>query len=90
MDKYFFRIYGGNTFPEKKPNPFGLRKLMEEAGAQCEHPWMIGDSSVDIQTARNAGVRCVGVTYGIKPESLVEYPPDVLLDSLDRLLPALK
>jgi phosphoglycolate phosphatase len=90
MDKYFFRIYGGNTFPEKKPSPFGLRKLMEETGTKPENTWMIGDSSVDIQTARNAGVRCVGVTYGIKPESLETDPPDVLLDSLEGLLPALK
>jgi len=89
MDKYFFRIYGGNTFPEKKPSPFGLRKLMEEAGAPTENTWMIGDSSVDIQTARNAGVRCVGVTYGIKPESLETDRPDVLLDSLDGFLTAL-
>lgn len=90
MDKYFFRVYGGNSFPEKKPNPFGLHKLMEEAGTQPESTWMIGDSSVDILTARNAGVRCVGVTYGIQPESLETYPPDVLLDSLAELLPALK
>ena len=90
MDKYFFRVYGGNSFPEKKPNPFGLHKLMEEAGAQPESTWMIGDSSVDILTARNAGVRCVGVTYGIQPESLETYPPDVLLDSLAGLLPALR
>jgi len=90
MDKYFFRIYGGNTFPQKKPNPFGLRKLMEEAGAQPGNTWMIGDSSVDIQTARNAGVRCVGVTYGIQPESLETCPPDVLLHSLDGFLPALE
>lgn len=89
MDKYFFRIYGGNTFPDKKPNPFGLRRLMEEAGARTENTWMIGDSSVDIQTARNAGVRCVGVTYGIKPESLETDRPDVLLDSLDGFLTAL-
>jgi phosphoglycolate phosphatase len=90
MDKYFFRIYGGNTFPQKKPNPFGLHKLMEEANVQPAQTWMIGDSSVDILTARNAGVRCVGVTYGIQPESLETYPPDVLLDSLAGFLPALK
>ncbi len=90
MDRYFFRIYGGNTFPEKKPNPFGLHKLMEEASIPPENTWMIGDSSVDILTARNAGVRCVGVTYGIQPESLEANPPDVLLDSLDGFLPALE
>jgi phosphoglycolate phosphatase len=85
MDKYFFRVYGGNSFPEKKPNPFGLFKLMEEAGATPEHTWMVGDSSVDVLTARNAGVRCAGVTYGIQPESLDACPPDLLLDSLARL-----
>jgi phosphoglycolate phosphatase len=63
---------------------------MQEAGAQRETTWMIGDSSVDIQTARNAGVRCVGVTYGIKPESLETDPPDVLLDSLAGFLLTLK
>ena len=82
MDKYFFQVYGGNSFPEKKPNPFGLHKLMEEAGATPDHTWMVGDSSVDVLTARNAGVRCAGVTYGIQPESLETYPPDLLLDSL--------
>jgi phosphoglycolate phosphatase len=89
MEKYFFRIYGGNTFPRKKPDPFGLHKLMDEAPATPANTWMIGDSSVDILTARNAGVRCVGVTYGIQPESLVTYPPDILLDSLDGLLHAI-
>jgi phosphoglycolate phosphatase len=43
---------------------------------------MIGDSAVDIRTARNAGVRACGVTYGFQPESLVDDPPDLLLDSL--------
>ncbi len=90
MDKYFFRVYGGNSFPEKKPNPFGLFKLMEEAGVSPERTWMIGDSSVDVLTARNAGVHCVGVTYGIKPESLATNPPDLLLDSLTQLPAALR
>ena len=90
MGKYFFRIYGGNSFPLKKPDPFGLNKLMEEAGARREHTWMIGDSSVDILTARNAHVRCAGVTYGIQPESLETHPPDLLLDSMLGLLPAIR
>lgn len=90
MDKYFFRVYGGNSFPEKKPNPFGLLKLMEEAGVAPDRTWMIGDSSVDVLTARNAKVRCAGVTYGIQPDSLETYPPDLLLDSLTQLPAALR
>jgi phosphoglycolate phosphatase len=90
MGKYFFQVYGGNSFPKKKPDPFGLHKLMEETGARPDETWMIGDSSVDILTARNAGVQCAGVTYGIQPESLETHKPDVLLDSLTELVQALE
>jgi phosphoglycolate phosphatase len=41
---------------------------------------MIGDSGVDIQTARNAGVRSCGVAWGFQPEGFLENPPDVLVD----------
>lgn len=82
MDKYFFQVYGGNSFVEKKPHPMGIDKLIEECGAARERTWMVGDSSVDVLTARNAGVKAVGVTYGLKPATLDEAPPDVLLDTL--------
>ena len=78
-----FRIYGGNSFDQKKPHPIGIDTLRSEAGSTQADTWMIGDSWVDIQTARNAGVSSCGVTYGFQPESLVEYPPDVLVDRLE-------
>jgi phosphoglycolate phosphatase len=78
-----FRVYGGNSFEQKKPHPVGIDTLRAEARANREDTWMIGDSSVDIRTARNAGVPCCGVTYGFQPESLVEFPPDVLVDRLE-------
>jgi len=52
---YFLHIYGGDSFQTKKPDPLGLRTLMSEAGALPEETVMIGDSKVDVQTARNAG-----------------------------------
>ena len=78
---YFLNIYGGNSFPVKKPDPLGLRALMNEAGARAEETVMIGDSKVDVETARNAGAWCVGCTFGLAPQSLVDSPPDVLVDS---------
>jgi phosphoglycolate phosphatase len=78
---YFLNIYGGNSFATKKPDPEGLRALMVEAGAEPEETVMIGDSQVDVETARNAGAWCIGCTFGLAPESLLEYPPDVLVDS---------
>jgi phosphoglycolate phosphatase len=50
---------------------------------------MIGDSSVDILTARNANTRSVGLLYGLQPESLREVPPDLLLERMEDLLPHL-
>jgi phosphoglycolate phosphatase len=78
---YFLNIYGGNSFTTKKPDPEGLFALMKEAGARPEETVMIGDSQVDVQTARNAGAWCIGCTFGLAPGSLEVIPPDVLVDS---------
>ncbi len=78
---YFLNIYGGNSFATKKPNPEGLRALMSEAGAQPDETVVIGDSQVDVETARNAGAWCIGCTFGLAPESLSSNPPDVIVDS---------
>ena len=82
---YFARIYGGNSFPTKKPDPFGLRVVMRETGFAPQRTLMVGDSSVDVLTARNAGVACAGVTFGLRPEDFERYPPDILVDDLRRL-----
>ncbi len=81
MADYFLHVYGGNSFPVKKPDPFGLRSLMEETGARPEQTVMIGDSHIDVETARNAGAWSVGCTFGFGPHTLIATPPDVLVDS---------
>lgn len=73
---YFLHVYGGNSFEQKKPHPMGIEVLMAECGTARENTVMIGDSSVDVQTARNAAVHAWGVSYGFQPESLVAHPPD--------------
>lgn len=78
---YFLRIYGGNSFSTKKPNPEGLQALMTEAGAAPEQTVVIGDSHVDVLTARNGGAWAIGCTFGLAPESLAATQPDVLVDS---------
>jgi len=80
LGPYFFQIYGGNSFHTKKPDPAGVQALLEESGAQPEETVMIGDSDIDILTARNAGIYSVGVTYGLAPHTLEDAPPDVLID----------
>jgi phosphoglycolate phosphatase len=81
----FFQVYGGNSFDFKKPHPIGVETLMLEAGVPASRSLMIGDSSVDIQTARNAGIPSAGVTYGFQPESLADPVPDYLFDAMTAL-----
>lgn len=83
VGQYFFQIYGGNSFEHKKPHRIGVDTLRAEADATSGETWMVGDSYVDVQTARNAGVASCGVTYGFQPETFREFPPDVLVDRLE-------
>ncbi len=80
---HFFQVYGGNSFDLKKPDPVGVHALMREAGVPAERTLMIGDSSVDILTARNAGIASCGVTYGFAPETLADPSPDRLADRME-------
>lgn len=89
LEGVFFRVYGGNSFPAKKPDPIGIDTLRNESGTDAERTLMVGDSSVDIHTARNAKVFSVGLTYGLQPDSLRDVPPDLLLDRMEDLIPHL-
>jgi phosphoglycolate phosphatase len=82
---HFLRVYGGNSFDQKKPHPVGIETLMDECGAAREKTIMVGDSSVDVQTARNAQVTACGVTWGFQPETFAGYPPDFLVDRPEEL-----
>ncbi len=84
---HFLRIYGGNSFEQKKPDPVGVETLLRETGAGRERTMMIGDSAVDVRTARNARVHAVGMTYGFQPLTLESDPPDILLDNMADLVP---
>ncbi len=77
----FFQIYGGNSFETKKPDPLGARTIMQEAAAMPDESVMVGDSEVDILTARNAGMWSIGVNYGFAPHSLERVHPDILVDT---------
>ncbi len=86
---HFRAVYGGNSFERKKPDPMGVESILREFGAAPEQVMFVGDSEVDVQTARNAGTWSCGVTYGFGSHRLEEYPPDLLVDSLTELVPHL-
>jgi len=85
LGKYFFQVYGGNSFPTKKPDPFGALQLAGEAGVLPDQTVVIGDSHNDVLTARNAAMWSLGLSYGLAPQSLVMTPPDVLVDTPEEI-----
>jgi phosphoglycolate phosphatase len=85
LGEFFAQVYGGNSFHTKKPDPLGARTLLEETGTRPEQAMIIGDSSLDVLTGRNAGLWTCGCTYGLTPHTLEDAPPDVLIDSPSEL-----
>jgi phosphoglycolate phosphatase len=85
LGSHFFQVYGGNSFAQKKPDPIGIETLLLESGEARERTMMVGDSCVDVQTARNAGVKACGVRYGFQPESFEQDPPDIVVDNMGEL-----
>ena len=88
MDRYFLFVYGGNSFPQKKPDPVGTLALMKDTGASPAQTIIVGDSDTDVLTGQAAGIWTCGVTYGFGAHSLENSPPDLLLGDL-RDLPLL-
>lgn len=69
-----------------KPDPTGVRSILEELGAEKPRTLFVGDSDVDIQTGHNAGVRSCGVTWGFRSrKSLVDAGADYLAESTEEL-----
>lgn len=85
FSRYFRYVYGGNSFEKKKPDPMGVQTLLRGLKAAPQEAMMVGDSEVDIKTARNAGTWACGVSYGLGVDGLRAHPPDLMLDSLVEL-----
>ena len=87
LDGYFEKVFGGDAFERKKPDPLPLLKTCEALGTAPARTLMVGDSSNDAQAARAAGCPVVLVTYGYnhgQPVRAVD--ADGFVDSLAQLL----
>jgi phosphoglycolate phosphatase len=89
LAKYFRAVYGGNSFATKKPEPLGAQTILREFCAAPGEAILIGDSEVDVQTARNAGTFAAAVNYGFGTHDRAAHPADVYLDRLADLVPLL-
>jgi phosphoglycolate phosphatase len=96
LSPFFFQNYGGDSFPQKKPDPTGMHTLIREAAAirqreiSPQRVVLVGDSHVDVETARSSGVKCLGCAYGLSKDRLLAAKPDFLVDSPTEWLAALR
>ena len=86
LSRYFDRVFGGDDFERKKPDPLPLIKTCEALGTKPEDTWIIGDSSNDARAARAAGCPVVLLSYGYNHgEPIREVPALQHLDRLDAI-----
>jgi phosphoglycolate phosphatase len=78
---------GERTGVRKKPAPDTVYEALKELGVTAEGAVYIGDSDVDIQTARNCGMPCISVTWGLRDKDLLlQSGAEILVDTPERLL----
>ena len=84
LSRYFDRVYGGDSFERRKPDPVGVRTLLTELDIVPGDTLFVGDSVVDYECARHAEVRFCLVTYGIE-RNRGSMTPDHTVDDLREL-----
>lgn len=76
----FVSIKGGDSLPTHKPDPEMVNAILREAEISAKNAVIVGDSAVDVQTGKNAGIRTIGVSYGFRPVAeLIKSAPDLLV-----------
>ena len=85
LSSRFVAICGADTFGIQKPNPELLRRTIARAAGDTGRAVMVGDSDIDIATARAAGVPVVGVDYGYTETPVAELSPDRVISALSEL-----
>ena len=87
LSDLFELILGGDSLPQKKPDPAPLVHVCEKLSVSVDECVMIGDSKNDILAANACGMQSVGVTYGYNyGESINVYDPDMIIDDFGDLL----
>jgi phosphoglycolate phosphatase len=80
----FDAVISGDTLPTKKPNPAGIQHCLDQFGVAKERALFVGDSSIDVATARNAGIAVWALPYGYNMGQPIEScePDRVITDFL--------
>lgn len=87
VESCFDAVLGGDSLPQKKPDPEPLRQALRTFGVRPRRAVMVGDGSTDVEAGKKAGVWTCGVTYGLgRKEEIVAAGPDLLIDDIGQLM----
>lgn len=85
-DIQFVAVFGQREGVPVKPHPQVVEDILALSPAKKEEVIYIGDSGVDMQTALNAGVESIGVTWGFRPrEEMLQFSPTHLVDKAEEI-----
>lgn len=86
MESLFDLVVSGDSFPTRKPHPEGVRHCLREFAVEPQRALFVGDSSIDVETARNAGVSVWAVAHGYNMgEPITKSEPDRVIDDFKSL-----
>lgn len=98
--KYYEKFFSGYNIQEvhgqkldipKKPDPIAAISIAQRFGIECKDILFVGDSDVDIKTAKNAGMIAVGVSWGFRgTKELIEHGADHIVQTPQDILELLK
>jgi phosphoglycolate phosphatase len=89
LSRFFAAIAGRDTLPTSKPHPGHLLGTIDMAGGDASRAIMVGDSKVDIATAKAAGVPVIAVSFGYTDAPIGTFEPDAVIDHYRELGPAI-
>src|SRR5262249_20675387 len=79
LANHFAAIVGPDSIGIAKPDPAPYREALRPMGAEGARSLLVGDSEIDVLTARAAGVPVIGVTFGYTAEPIERFRPDALV-----------
>ena len=82
----FVAVLGGDSLPVRKPDPAGLARLSSLTATPRAQMLLVGDSEIDVRTARAASVAFCGVTWGFSSEAVRAAGAEHLVDHPDELV----
>jgi len=86
ISPFFSIVLGGDSLPNRKPHPEPALKVLSILNVAPQRSIMVGDSPVDCETGKGAGMKTVGVTYGFRDrEALIKAGFDFIIDNLKML-----